>query len=89
MNTVTDVAPAQLAKAALRRLALAKLEPTPENYARAYAEEAGAAVVEEVAVRGVGDAEGFGQQGEEGVFEGSNFDGHEVLQGHGYARVTA
>ncbi|MBL8362310.1 MAG: diguanylate cyclase [Rubrivivax sp.] len=43
MNTVTDVAPAQLAKAALRRLALAKLEPTPENYARAYAEEAGAA----------------------------------------------
>ena len=34
-------APAQLAKGALRRLALAKLEPTPENYARAYAEEAG------------------------------------------------
>lgn len=34
--------PALLAKAALRRLALAKLEPTPENYTRAYAEEAGA-----------------------------------------------
>ena len=34
-------APAQLAKGALRRLATAKLEPTPENYARAYAEESG------------------------------------------------
>ena len=33
--------PAQVAKGALRRLAMAKLEPTPENYARAYAEEAG------------------------------------------------
>ena len=33
--------PAQLAKGALRRLALAKLEPTPAHYARAYAEEAG------------------------------------------------
>ncbi|MDE2368110.1 MAG: GGDEF domain-containing protein [Burkholderiales bacterium] len=33
--------PAALAKGALRRLALAKLEPTPENYAKAYAEEAG------------------------------------------------
>ncbi|MBU6258213.1 MAG: GGDEF domain-containing protein [Burkholderiales bacterium] len=33
--------PAALAKGALRRLAQAKLEPTPENYARAYADEAG------------------------------------------------
>lgn len=33
--------PAQLAKAALRRLALNKQEPTPENYAAAYALEAG------------------------------------------------
>lgn len=33
--------PALLAKAALRRLAMDKLEPTPENYARAYAQEAG------------------------------------------------
>ena len=32
---------AQIAKAALRRLALDKLEPTPENYARAYRQEAG------------------------------------------------
>ena len=32
---------AALAKAAFRRLARAQLEPTPENYARAYAEEAG------------------------------------------------
>jgi diguanylate cyclase len=28
-------APAMIAKAALRRLAMSKLEPTPENYARA------------------------------------------------------
>lgn len=33
--------PAQLAKAALHRLALSKQEPTPENYAAAYAAEAG------------------------------------------------
>jgi len=33
--------PAQLAKAALQRLAQGRLEPTPENYARAYAIEAG------------------------------------------------
>ena len=36
--------PVALARAALRRLALAKEEPTPENYARAYAAEGGAAV---------------------------------------------
>ena len=35
-------APAQIAKAALRRLTLARLEPTPENYARAYQAERGA-----------------------------------------------
>jgi len=34
-------APAQLAKAALLRLSREQLEPTPENYARAYALEAG------------------------------------------------
>ncbi|HET9644784.1 MAG TPA: diguanylate cyclase [Burkholderiaceae bacterium] len=39
--TPTPQAPAAIAKAALLRLASAKLEPTPENYARAYAEEAG------------------------------------------------
>lgn len=33
--------PAQIAKAALRRLALDRLEPTPENYQRAYRIEAG------------------------------------------------
>ncbi len=33
--------PASFAKGALRRLAQARLEPTPENYARAYAEESG------------------------------------------------
>lgn len=33
--------PAQIAKAALLRLAQAQLEPTPENYARAYAMESG------------------------------------------------
>ena len=36
-----DPAPAQLAKAALRRLAAEKHEPTPDNYARAYRLEAG------------------------------------------------
>jgi diguanylate cyclase len=34
--------PVQLAKAALRRMALERVEPTPENYARAYAAEGGA-----------------------------------------------
>jgi len=34
---------AETAKAALRRLAMSKLEPTPENYARAWGEEGGAA----------------------------------------------
>ncbi|MET0382067.1 MAG: diguanylate cyclase [Burkholderiaceae bacterium] len=33
---------AETAKGALRRLALSKLEPTPENYARAWSEEGGA-----------------------------------------------
>ena len=36
-----STAPAQLVKGALRRLAMSKLEPTPANYARAYAEESG------------------------------------------------
>lgn len=35
------ISPVQAAKAALRRLALDKIEPTPENYARAYAAEGG------------------------------------------------
>ncbi|MBI3348460.1 MAG: diguanylate cyclase [Burkholderiales bacterium] len=37
----SSLPPAQLAKAALQRLAQARLEPTPENYSRAYAIEAG------------------------------------------------
>ena len=36
----------ELAKAAFRRLARSQLEPTPENYARAYAQEAGTRVEE-------------------------------------------
>ncbi|KAB2875230.1 MAG: diguanylate cyclase [Burkholderiaceae bacterium] len=36
-----SAAPAQIAKGALRRLAAQQLEPTPEHYARAYAQEAG------------------------------------------------
>jgi len=36
---------AQLAKATLRRLAVAQQEPTPENYARAWAQEVGTAAV--------------------------------------------
>lgn len=39
----TGLSPVQVAKAALRRLALDKIEPTPENYARAYAAEGGQA----------------------------------------------
>ncbi|HKX42997.1 MAG TPA: GGDEF domain-containing protein [Burkholderiaceae bacterium] len=39
-----------LAKAALRRLALDKLEPTPENYARAYRLEAGEAPADATAL---------------------------------------
>jgi diguanylate cyclase len=38
-------APAQIAKAALRRLLLDKLEPTPSNYERAYIQESGGAAV--------------------------------------------
>ncbi|OYU00679.1 MAG: GGDEF domain-containing protein [Burkholderiales bacterium PBB1] len=38
-----DGSPTQLAKAALRRLAQDKLEPTPDNYARAYQAEQGVA----------------------------------------------
>lgn len=38
-----STAAAQVAKAALRRLVVEKLEPTPENYARAYRLEAGEA----------------------------------------------
>ena len=38
--------PAQIAKGALRRLASQQLEPTPEHFARAYAQEAGQPVTE-------------------------------------------
>jgi diguanylate cyclase len=38
-----DLPTAQIAKAALRRLALERIEPTPENYERAYRLEAGEA----------------------------------------------
>ena len=38
---VAEAKTALLAKAALRRLALSRLEPTPENYERAYRHEAG------------------------------------------------
>jgi diguanylate cyclase len=43
-RAASDALPPQLAKAALRRLVLEKLEPTPENYARAYHLEAGTPV---------------------------------------------
>ncbi|HSC00703.1 MAG TPA: GGDEF domain-containing protein, partial [Burkholderiaceae bacterium] len=40
--TVSSAAtPAQIAKGALRRLAMQQLEPTPEHFAKAYAQEAG------------------------------------------------
>jgi len=41
MTQMTTLTPAQIAKATLRRLAESRLEPTPDNYARAWAEEAG------------------------------------------------
>lgn len=41
-DTATPPAPAQLAKAALRRLALERQEPTPENFRAAYAAESAA-----------------------------------------------
>jgi len=45
--TAPTPAPAQIAKGALRRLAAQQLEPTPEHYARAYAQEAGQSMPEE------------------------------------------
>ena len=43
MNTqhIASAAPAQIARGALRRLAEARREPTPANFAQAYAEESG------------------------------------------------
>lgn len=49
---------ATLAKGALRRIALAQQEPTPENYARAYAEEAGVSSAAGAAQQARGDAKG-------------------------------
>jgi diguanylate cyclase len=46
-----------LAKGALRRLAQRTLEPTPENYARAYAEEAGQPLPPAAAANGAEQAE--------------------------------
>jgi diguanylate cyclase len=43
MSARPNTTPAELAKASLRRLAQSKQEPTPENYARAWAEETGEA----------------------------------------------
>jgi len=43
-RAAAETLPPQLAKAALRRLVMEKLEPTPENYARAYHQEAGTPV---------------------------------------------
>jgi diguanylate cyclase len=43
MSARTPATTAELAKATLRRLAQSKQEPTPENYARAWAEESGEA----------------------------------------------
>ncbi|WP_374591051.1 GGDEF domain-containing protein [Aquabacterium sp.] len=54
----TPPAPAQLAKAALRRLAIEKLEPTPENYQRAYQLEAGVEPPKEPAKETTAEATG-------------------------------
>ena len=39
--SASQASSADLAKAALRRLVMTKLEPTPENFARAFRAEAG------------------------------------------------
>ena len=44
MKDASAPTPAQIAKAALRRLAQSQQEPTPENYAQAWAEETGEGV---------------------------------------------
>lgn len=65
----SDALAPQIAKAALRRLALEKLEPTPENYARAYQLEAGGAapaavptaalgIIDQLIARAIPSAEG-------------------------------
>lgn len=50
------MSPAELAKAALRRLVMERLEPTPENYQRAYQAEAGGELTLRPAVAAVEDA---------------------------------
>ena len=55
MATVPVALPsAVVAKGALRRLAQGRLEPTPENYARAYAEEGGQAIAPAADMRSIG-----------------------------------
>ena len=56
-------ASAALAKAALRRLAMAKLEPTPANYARAWREEEGGEGAQDVAPEPAGAAARAAVQG--------------------------
>ena len=41
LGAKAELPTAQIAKAALRRLAAERLEPTPENYERAFRQEAG------------------------------------------------
>lgn len=54
---IEQATPAQLAKAALRRLVLERLEPTPENFARAYeAERGGSAPASAAAAATAGNA---------------------------------
>jgi len=53
--------PAQYAKAALRRLAMERLEPTPDNYARAYAAESGQAAA--AAIAAINDGADAGPDG--------------------------
>jgi len=55
--------PAALAKAALLRLAQAQQEPTPENYARAYAQEAGTPLPPKTGAPAPGAANGGGAEG--------------------------
>jgi diguanylate cyclase len=74
-----ESASAQLAKAALKRLVNEKLEPTPENYARAYQQEAGEAVPPLLAQRGQELVERLALR----VFDGS------AVAAHDFARAVS
>jgi diguanylate cyclase len=62
----TSTTPANLAKAALRRLAEQRLEPTPDNFRKAYEAEAGTLPTATAAADNAGTGQLPGNQAEEG-----------------------